>query len=144
LFSFYKIAETDFELESVSDDEEEEFDYLDELERASVSGFEEATTAENEEGTMPGTAATGKPTLREVSYRLNVFVFRFSCFILNLFSKFSFKSVLNTFVMELPELSKQPEKESKELWVPRRSSLSVPPNTLLVYKHSLELMSTRK
>jgi hypothetical protein len=60
---------------------------LDELERASVSGFEEATTAESEEAAIPG-AATGKPTLREVSCRLNLFVFSFSCFILVSFQIF--------------------------------------------------------
>jgi hypothetical protein len=48
------------------------------------------------------------------------------------------------FEMESPGLSKQLGKELKESWVPRRNSLSVPPNILLVYKHSLELMFTRK
>jgi hypothetical protein len=60
---------------------------LDELERASVSGFEEATTAESEEAAIPG-AATGKPTLREVSLSFESLVFSFSCFILYFFKIF--------------------------------------------------------
>jgi hypothetical protein len=98
------LAETDFELESVSDDEEDDLDYLDDLERNGSESNLSVKRSLSDSGAKGLPAGGSSRTLREVSSVLVRLCKIFHKIKLFLFSEWK------TSKMVLQTLSKEPEK----------------------------------